>query len=127
VSTVAVSLGASVIERHVTLNRADGGLDAEFSLEPKELGDLVNQLQQAKSALGSPNNWVTPSEKLSRSLRPSLFIVKDVKQGELISSANIASLRPAIGISPKYFASCIGKKFSGDFKRGTPLTFNCFS
>ena len=122
VSLAAIALGATVIERHFTLRRSDGGADGAFSLEPEEFAILVQEGNTVLDSLGSPE-WLTQeSENESRRLRRSLYIVRDVKKGDLVTKENIRSIRPSGGASPKYMESYFGKVFKSDFSLGTPLT-----
>jgi pseudaminic acid synthase len=122
-SLAAVALGASIIERHFILDRMEGGPDAAFSLEPSELNELALKIEEIELSMGK-NEWaIQQSELESRKLRRSLIITRDVKKGEIISEANVKSLRPNIGISPKFFEKVKGKKFNSDYEAGTPFTF----
>ncbi|SDI26177.1 pseudaminic acid synthase [Arthrobacter subterraneus] len=123
VSVAAVALGATVIEKHVTLNRQDGGVDSEFSLEPAELRALVTETNAAWQALGSPTPTLTSGETESRRLKRSLYVVEDVNEGDQISSKNVRSIRPAGGLEPKHLAQVIGRTFPQPLKAGTPLTW----
>ncbi|MBT2519667.1 pseudaminic acid synthase [Arthrobacter sp. ISL-28] len=120
----ASALGARLIEKHVTLSRADGGVDAEFSLEPHELRQLVLETQRAWTSLGSPTFTPTASEAESLRLRRSLCIVKDVREGEELTRQNVRSIRPAGGLEPKLLDVVIGRKFRTDVSRGTALTWD---
>lgn len=121
VSIAAIALGATVIEKHITLRRSDGGADAAFSLEPNEFAALVREGQAAFNALGNPEWSMQDSEKESRRLRRSLYVVADVKAGDLVTSENVRSIRPGGGAPPKYYESFIGKKFTSDISEGTPM------
>jgi N-acetylneuraminate synthase len=122
VSIAAIALGAVAIEKHFTTSRADGGVDSKFSLEPDEFKSLVNEGNAAKESLGT-SDWNTQeSEEESRSLRRSLYIVKDVKKGELISQDNVRAIRPNGGMKPKYLNQILGKKFKDSQLMGTALT-----
>ena len=123
VSIAAVALGASVVERHLTLNRSEGGLDAEFSLEPEELTQLVSEIRDVEMALGAPE-WVEiPEEAESKRLRRSLYVVEDVVAGDLVSTVNVRAIRPSHGLAPKYWWAISGSRFSQQVGRGTPLSF----
>jgi len=124
VSTAGIALGATVVEKHLTLDRALGGADAEFSMEPQEFRQLVQYGKEAHEALGSPSHFQSQSEAESIRLRPSLYIVFDVEEGGLVSSENVASLRPSGGLPPKAFLEAKGRKFKGSFPAGTPLTWD---
>lgn len=122
VSVAAIALGASAIEKHITLSRSDGGADGAFSMEPNEFKSLVIEGKSAKASIGNPNWAIQKSEAESRRLRRSLYIVKDVVNGEVATNANIRAIRPGAGCSPSLLNDLLGKKFKGDFKIGTPLT-----
>jgi pseudaminic acid synthase len=124
VSVAAVALGATVIEKHVTLRRADGGVDSAFSLEPEELKALVEESNAASVARGSAHIWTTKAETESLRLRPSLYVTKPVKAGELITNDNVRSVRPAGGLPPKDLPLVIGRHFSADAEIGTPVEWS---
>jgi len=121
VSIAAIALGATAIEKHLTLKRSDGGADCAFSMEPKEFADLVSQGNAASLALGSPKWEIQSSEYESRRLRRSLYIVKDVKAGDEVSHENLRAIRPGEGASPKYLESWLGRKFKQNYEAGTPM------
>ncbi len=123
-SVAAVALGARVIEKHFTLSRAEGGVDSAFSLEPAELKSLVVETERAFLALGQVQLDTQKSEQKSRQFRRSIYVVKDIKKGDLFSFDNIKVIRPGDGLAPKNFEALIGKKASRDFKFGTPLTID---
>ena len=116
-----MGLGAVAIEKHLTLNRSDGGADSAFSMEPDEFQRLVSEGNDAYLSLGKREWSIQDSEKESRRLRRSLYIVKDVKAGELLTTENVRAIRPGEGCSPKYLEQLLGKHFSADAKMGTPL------
>ena len=122
VSIAAIALGATVIEKHLTLLRSDGGADSAFSMEPLEFAALVREGTSAAAALGSSTWSVQKSEKESRRLRRSLYIVKDVAAGELVSTVNVRAIRPGNGAAPKNLNFFIGKKFKEDYIQGTPMS-----
>jgi pseudaminic acid synthase len=124
VSLAAITLGASIIEKHLTLRRSDGGADGAFSMEPGEFGQLVREGTSAYDSLGSAKWQMQASEQESRRLKRSLFIVKDVKAGEKISNENVRAIRPNGGFPPKHLDSLIGKRFNADLVAGTPMSFN---
>jgi pseudaminic acid synthase len=123
-SLAAVAMGATVIERHFILNRSQGGPDSAFSLEPSELRDLSIDIKQIEESVGQKLWEIQPDESESRRLRRSLIITVDVQKGELISDLNVKSLRPNIGISPKFYEQVRGKTFNAAFSAGTALTFD---
>lgn len=121
VSVAAVGLGARIIEKHFTLRRADGGPDAEFSLEPRELKELVMATREVERALGKPTYKTNKEESKNIVFRRSLFVVKDIKRGEKFTKKNVRSIRPGHGLKPKYYDKVMGKKAKIDIERGTPL------
>jgi N-acetylneuraminate synthase len=124
VSLAAIALGASIIEKHLTLRRSDGGADGAFSMEPGEFGQLVREGKSAYESLGNAKWQMQAAEEESRRLKRSLFIVRDVKVGENISHENVRAIRPNGGFPPKHLDSLIGKKFSADVVAGTPMSFD---
>lgn len=126
VSVAAVALGACVIEKHFTLSRADGGVDSAFSLEKEELKSLVENCEMAFEAVGKPNFISTEAELQTKCHRRSLYVVKDIKEGEIFTSEHVRSIRPGNGILPKYLDDVLGKKAKKDITFGTPLNFNMF-
>jgi N-acetylneuraminate synthase len=121
VSLAAIGLGATIIEKHFTLNRSDGGADADFSMEPKEFATLVKEGTDAYASLGSKNWGEIESEYESRRLRRSLYLVNDVSSGEIVTEENVRAIRPNGGLAPKYFESVLGKRFNQDLTKGSPL------
>lgn len=121
VSVAAVALGATVIEKHFTLCRADGGVDSSFSLEPNELGSLIVETERAWQALGKVSYGPTEKEKKSLQFRRSLYVTKDMKVGDVFTSQNLKSVRPGFGLPPKYFELLLGKKVNRNVSKGTPL------
>jgi pseudaminic acid synthase len=126
-SLAAVAMGATVIERHFILNRNEGGADSAFSLEPNELRDLSIHINQIVESVGNKFWQIQPDESESRRLRRSLIITIDVQKGDVISDLNVKSLRPNIGISPKFYEQVLGKTFNAAFSAGTALTFDKIS
>jgi len=121
VSVAAIALGATVIEKHLTLKRSDGGPDAAFSMEPNEFRALVEAGTAANQSLGD-NHWkLNASEAESRRLRRSLYIVANVKKGDLITKQNLRAIRPGEGCSPKYYEELVGKYYKNDYSLGTPM------
>lgn len=121
VPCAAVTLGATVIEKHFCLSRAEGGVDSAFSLEPDELRSLVIETERAWQSLGQVQYGVQESEKKSLLFKRSIYVVKDIKAGELFTEENIRVIRPGDGMAPKYYESLLGKAANADFKEGTPL------
>ncbi len=124
VSIAAVALGASLIEKHFTLSRADGGPDSAFSLEPDELAELVSGCNIAWRALGKADYEPKQSEKGNDVFRRSLYVVADVKAGEVFSPLNVRSIRPGHGLAPKHLPDILGLRAAHDIKRGEPLTWD---
>lgn len=124
VPIAAVSLGAKIVEKHFTLCRADGGPDAAFSLEPDELKAMVKSIREVEKALGTVSYELTEKMKKSREFSRSLFVIKDVKEGEAFTEKNIRSIRPGYGMHTRYFKDVIGKKANRDILKGTPLNWN---
>lgn len=122
VAVASVALGACVIEKHITLARADGGPDAAFSLEPKEFAELVKSVRLVEKAIGTPSYERSKSEKENIVFRKSLFVVRDIKKGERFTSENVRSIRPGNGLAPKFYRSVIGKRAAQDVARATPLS-----
>ena len=124
VSVASIALGACVIEKHVTLSRADKGPDSEFSLEPQELEILCRDCKIAWSALGSAGFERKPIEIESAKFRRSIYIVKDIKSGETLTLENTRRIRPGFGLEPKYFEDVLGKTAKTDIERGTALKWD---
>lgn len=124
VSVASVALGATVIEKHFTLNRADGGVDSSFSMEPAEMAQLVVESKRAWQALGSVSYGPMEAEKKSIQFRRSLYITRDLKAGEKLTTENIRAIRPGLGLPTKYLEMMLGKTVVRDVVRGTPLAWN---
>lgn len=120
-SVSAVALGACLIEKHVTLDRAGGGADDSFSLEPNELTALCKDSKTAWEAIGEVNYERTEAEKGNVGFRRSLYVVKDVKEGEVFTADNVRSIRPGFGLAPKYYDIIIGKRANNDILQGSAL------
>lgn len=120
----AVALGAVVVEKHFTLSREDGGVDAAFSLEPRELRLLVRETKQAWQGLGRVAYGPTEKEQKSLIFRRSLYIVEDMEKGDSLNSENVRAIRPGLGLPPKFYQQLLGKKINQRVKRGTPLTWD---
>jgi len=121
VGVASVALGATVIEKHFTLRRDEGGVDAAFSVEPEEMSLLVTETERAWQALGNVFYGATAAEEKSKMFRRSLYVTKDIMAGETLSPENIRAIRPGLGLPPKYFDQLLGMRVSVDVKRGTPL------
>ncbi len=123
-AVAAVALGATVIEKHFTLSRADGGVDSAFSLEPAELRSLVIETERAWQAMGCVSYGASADEKKSLQFRRSLYAVKNIKAGELFTAENIRAIRPGLGLPPKHLDHLLGKTARHDLSRGTPITWD---
>ncbi len=126
VSVAAVALGATVIEKHFTLRRADGGVDSTFSLEPDEMKALVIETERAWQSLGQVFYGPTKVEQKSLAFRRSLYVVKDIEAGEKLTTENVRAIRPGAGLPPKYLDNVLGCRVQRSVKRGTPLTWDIF-
>ena len=124
VSVASVVLGATVIEKHFTLNRADGGVDSTFSMEPAELAQLVIETKRAWQALGRVTYGPTEAEHSSIRFRRSLYVVEDLVAGQELSEQNLRAVRPGEGLPPKYLESLIGRKVNRSVSKGTPVTWD---
>lgn len=118
---VAKVLGATVIEKHFILDKSIGGPDAHFSLDEKEFTAMVKAVRKAEQMMGKVDYEMTEKKMKSRQFSRSLFIVEDVKEGDFISEKNVRSIRPGFGLHPKHYNEILGKKFSSNFEKGTPL------
>lgn len=124
VSIAAVAVGAAIIEKHLTLSRADGGPDGAFSLEPNELRAMVEGIRIAEQALGSVNYEPTSREASSRILRRSLFVVEAVREGQPFTEQNVRSIRPGHGLHTRHLPDVLGSVAARDIERGTPLQWD---
>ena len=122
VALAATALGANVIEKHFTLKRSDGGVDAEFSMEVDEMSDMVRRIRNIEKALGKVDYTITEVQEKERHFSRSLFVVVDMKKGDVITKENIRSVRPGIGLHTKYLEDIIGKKINKDMSYATPLS-----
>ncbi|WP_422082732.1 pseudaminic acid synthase [Ulvibacterium sp.] len=122
--TVATTLGAKVIEKHFILDKKIGGPDADFSLDVREFTTLVNQIRDTEKLLGKVSYDISEKVKRNKKFTRSLFVVKDVKRGEILTEENVRSIRPGYGLHPKYLKEVLGKAFKRDIALGTPLEFN---
>jgi N-acetylneuraminate synthase len=121
VAVASVALGAAVIEKHFTLRRADGGVDSAFSMEPDEMAQLVAETERAWQALGHVTYGPTEEEKKSIHFRRSLYVVKDLKAGDVLTRENVRAIRPGLGLPPKHLAQVLGRRVKQDVRRGTAL------
>lgn len=127
VSVASVAFGATLIEKHFTLRRADGGVDSAFSMEPEEMTALVIESERAWQALGHVSYGPTAAEKVSTTYKRSLYIVRDVQAGEVLGPDSVRAIRPGLGLPPKYLDTVLGMRVAKDVKRGTPVTWTLFS
>jgi len=123
VPVAAVSLGACIIEKHITLSRSEPGPDSSFSLEPHEFKAMVDAVRVAEKALGEVHFGFSEKEGSSRAFRRSLFVVRDVKQGDTFTAESVRSIRPGHGLHTRHLSEVLGKKAARDIDRGTPLTW----
>lgn len=123
-AVASIALGGTVIEKHFTLSRAEGGVDSAFSLEPDEMALLVRECNTAWQALGEVSYKMEEQEKKSLQFRRSLYIVEDLKKGDILTEKNVRSIRPGFGLSPKYYDVVLGKRVRYDVKRGTGLSWD---
>ncbi|MCK9605231.1 MAG: pseudaminic acid synthase [Methylomonas sp.] len=125
-AVAAVAFGATVIEKHFTLDRAEGGVDAAFSLEPNEFAGLVAETARAWQALGSVKYGPTEAEEKARMRRRSLYVAEDLAPGDVLTPLNMRRIRPGHGLPPKFYELLLGRKVSKTVKKGTPLTWDIF-
>lgn len=124
VAISGVTLGAKVVEKHLTLSRADGGPDAVFSMEPGEFKIMVDNIHRIEKALGKPTYELTERQRKSRERSRSLYIVEDMKKGEIFTKENLKSIRPGYGLHTKYWEQLLGKRASCDLKKGTAMKWD---
>ncbi|NQT30295.1 MAG: pseudaminic acid synthase [Candidatus Saganbacteria bacterium] len=123
VALASISVGATVIEKHFTLSRKEGGVDAAFSMEPAEMKQLVEETQKAWQAIGEIKYGPTKGEKISLKYRRSLYVVSDMKRGEALSRDNLKAIRPGLGLSPKHYDHLLGKTVKRAIKKGMPVSW----
>jgi pseudaminic acid synthase len=121
VSVASVAVGATVIEKHFTLSRAEGGVDSAFSMEPVEFAQLVTETDRAWQAMGDVAYGPTAAEQKSLQFRRSLYVVQDLKAGDVLTRDNVRAIRPGLGLPPKYLDELLGRSVTRDVPRGTPL------
>lgn len=124
VAVASVALGATVIEKHFTLSRAEGGVDSAFSMEPEEMKSLVVETERAWQALGNIKYGPTKAEEGSLKFRRSIYVSKDIKAGEVLTRDNIKIIRPGYGLEPKYYDGLLGKRAKVEIKKGTPIKWS---
>ncbi len=123
VPAASVALGASILEKHFILDRKSGGPDAAFSMEPEEFKAMVNAVRDVEKALGTVSYTLSDKTMKSREFSRSLFVIKDMKTGEVLTGENVKSIRPGFGLQPKHLNDILGRKISKDVKKGTPLNW----
>jgi pseudaminic acid synthase len=124
VAVASVALGCTIIEKHVTLERNDGGVDSAFSLEPRELEALVIESERARQSLGEVSYGPTEAEKISLGYRRSIYVSQDLKAGDVLTRENLRRVRPGKGLSPKYYDMLLGRQVNRDVKKGTPMQWD---
>lgn len=124
VAVAGVALGARVIEKHLTLSRKDGGPDGTFSMEPQEFKNMVTDIRNVEKSLGKVTYELTEKQKKSKGRSRSLYVVSDIKKGEIFTPDNMRSIRPGYGLHTKYYKDIIGKRASCDIKKGTAMKWN---
>lgn len=123
VAVASVALGAKIIEKHLTLRRIDGGVDAAFSMEPEEMANMVRQIRNVEKALGHVTYELTEKQMGGRKFGRSLFVAEDIHKGDEFTERNIRSVRPAAGLATKYYEDILGRTASCDLRKGTPLSW----
>ncbi len=120
----SIALGGKMIEKHITFDRGEGGVDSAFSMEPSEFAKMVRDVRIMEKALGKSEYELTNKQKEEHKLSRSLFAVKDIKAGETITEENVRSIRPGIGLHTMYYEQILGKKAKNDIEKGTPMNFD---
>ena len=126
-AAAAVAHSATIIEKHFTLRRADGGVDSAFSLEPEEMKQLVIETERAWQSLGKVTYGSSEAEKGSLTFRRSLYIAEDMKKGEILNENNLRIVRPGLGLPPKYYEILLGRKVNQDVKKGSAVEWRLVS
>jgi pseudaminic acid synthase len=127
VALASIALGASIVEKHFTMRREDGGVDSTFSMEPEEMRTLVIESERSWQSIGKISYGPTEKEKKSMIFRRSLYFVKDMAPGETINEKNVRSIRPGYGLAPKYIDTLLGRKVNTEIKTGTPVSWDKIS
>ncbi|GGG80096.1 sialic acid synthase [Parapedobacter pyrenivorans] len=127
VPLLSVAMGATMIEKHFILDRAIGGPDASFSLNEQEFTEMVNAVRQAESAIGTESYVLTEKQKSGKAFSRSLYVAKDVKEGNVVDAMNVRSVRPGFGLHPKHFGEVLGKKFNRSLNKGSRLDWEHLS
>ena len=124
-AVASISFGTTVIEKHFTLNRSDGGIDSTFSMEPQEMAALVRESERAWQALGKVQYGVSSAqEEKSRIFRRSLYITRDLQAGDILDATSVRAIRPGMGLPPKFMQTVLGRQVRVAVRRGTPLSFD---
>jgi pseudaminic acid synthase len=126
VPIVATCFGAKIIEKHFILDRSIGGPDASFSMNEEEFTAMVKALREAESAIGAVDYTLTEKQAKGKDFSRSLYVVEDMKAGDVITEKNVHSIRPGFGLHPKYYNGILGKKVNINIEKGTALNFNYF-
>jgi len=126
-AVAAVAFGAVLVEKHFTLRRADGGVDASFSMEPEEMAALARETQQAWQAIGRVSEGPTEAEKPSLRFRRSLYFSRALEAGEVLTRDNVRCVRPGLGLAPKHLPEVLGRRTTRAVRRGTPVTWDLLS
>ncbi|MFX0560698.1 pseudaminic acid synthase [Tepidibacillus infernus] len=126
VPIVSVALGAKVIEKHFILDKSIGGPDASFSLDKEEFKQMVDAVREAEKSIGTVDYNLFEKKEKNKKFARSLFVVKDIKAGEILNEDNVRSIRPGYGLHPRYYQQILGKKALRDIKKGTPIDWNHF-
>ncbi|WP_032121982.1 pseudaminic acid synthase [Clostridium amazonitimonense] len=121
VAIASVAVGSKIVEKHLTLRRADGGPDSTFSMEPEEFANMVKNIRIVEKAMGTATYELTEKQKNSRGRSRSLYVVEDIKEGEVFTEKNVRSIRPGFGLHTRYYESVLGKKARSNLKKGTSL------
>lgn len=125
-AVAAIAHGATVIEKHFTLRRADGGVDSSFSLEPEEMHSLVVETERAWQSLGRVTYGPSEAEKKSLVFRRSIYIAEDLKAGDILTARNLRCVRPGLGLPPKHYDLLLGRRVNRDVRKGTPMSWDLF-
>jgi N-acetylneuraminate synthase len=125
-AVAAIAYGATVIEKHFTLRRADGGVDSSFSLEPEEMHSLVVETERAWQSLGRVTYGPSEAEKKSLVFRRSIYIAEDLKAGDILTARNLRCVRPGLGLPPKHYDLLLGRRVNRDVRKGTPMSWDLF-
>ena len=122
-SVASAAMGATVIQKHFTLSRGDGGVDSAFSMEPEEMQQLVIETERAWTSWSEISYGITEAEKKSLMFRRSLYISQEMKKGDVLTPESLRTIRPGLGLAPKYYDALLGKTINQDVKIGTPMSW----